>query len=899
MLERIRPRVVAALAVAGVAAGACANLPTIETNQCGNRLVESSEDCDTFAPSGSVCRPAGTDGACHFDCTGANACPPTFSCGAVDKICRQSTGTFDVTGSQTLFAPANALAFGDYDGDGRADALTSGLNDLRIHYFDGRLSLSKTLILPLTSPKFKSGSIGNDTSTDLTILKPSGLIDIFRGLSDRTVAPVVYSSVPIPNTKVTARAILVRNQIGNVTGDSLERPTGDDVVAFGSGDKGAGIVFDLGGRTAASGAAASPANSVIALPDGTVDMVAGDVAVGGFIEGSVCDQFAIAFSGDDKVDVFTPCRPLPPNPPSASKPFEMNTVVDANDNPDGKYVPPTRVTLPFGVTAGATSGTNTAGAFALDANGDGHLDLLLAATVAGATKIYVAYGIGDGTFSSSTTLSPIDDAASEFAPIDTILTTGAKKNPVPLAIFDLNGDKIPDFVFANGIYFSEPTRYVAGPVAGAAWSSAVVADMNRDGIPDVAAANPNGAIDFFLGTGTASMSYVSYGLDGLPSSLVVGDFDGDLVNDLAFAVNGATSGDAGAASSEIEVQYGQGGAFPSQPVTLGSLSTVLQLASAPLTNAYTGVTAPTNANVSSMVALGTDSASEVFASILIGDPDRLITSGFALFASTTQRATAIRVNSGPFVTPNQNDLMVLARDASDPTKYAFWYLPSSGDATLDSTKLTVGPDLPTNFDWTSAGLALGPTSSGIASSVVLAPSTSGPVELFAIDPSTLTPGPAITLPCTYQSPGVLQLRDVDLDGDGHLDALVFCPDVSGKTILTLLWGDQAGAFDASRITQVPLPSDPVVSFSVYRDGPVIPRSVLMLTAGGVFVTTPGGADKRTFGPVTQDPTLPGGSFMNTADIDGDGVIDLAIVDGTKTQVRFFRGIPVNDSPSVP
>lgn len=118
-------------------------------------------------------------------------------------------------------------------------------------------------------------------------------------------------------------------------------------------------------------------------------------------------------------------------------------------------------------------------------------------------------------------------------------------------------------------------------------------------------------------------------------------------------------------------------------------------------------------------------------------------------------------------------------------------------------------------------------------------------------------------------------------------------------VVVVYWGDGTTAYLASRMTTVPLPTDPLTGFTFERKGPVATRSVVLLTANGLFSTTPGGSDGRTFGPLTQDLTLPGGSAVTEADIDGDGVIDFGIVDITKTQVQFFRGIPINDSASVP
>ena len=60
-----------ALVALAVGCAACTSLPDIESNVCGNAVLEydNDEDCDTFVDfEGGSCRPAGTIGECHFDC---------------------------------------------------------------------------------------------------------------------------------------------------------------------------------------------------------------------------------------------------------------------------------------------------------------------------------------------------------------------------------------------------------------------------------------------------------------------------------------------------------------------------------------------------------------------------------------------------------------------------------------------------------------------------------------------------------------------------------------------------------------------------------------------------------------------------------------------------------------
>src|SRR5262249_47691240 len=140
-------------------------------------------------------------------------------------------------------------------------------------------------------------------------------------------------------------------------------------------------------------------------------------------------------------------------------------------------------------------------------------------------------GHGDGTFQTA-----IDYA------------TGS--NPVSVAVGDFNGDGKADLAVANAVSanvsvllgngdgsFQAAVNYGAG---GYPYSVAV-GDFNDDGKPDLAVANPNGAtVNVLLGNGDGTFSkYISYPLGGsyppggYPSSVAVGDFNGDGRSDLA------------------------------------------------------------------------------------------------------------------------------------------------------------------------------------------------------------------------------------------------------------------------------------------------------------------------------------------------------------------------------
>src|SRR4051812_24607544 len=111
----------------------CADLPTISGGVCGNAIIESPEDCDTFSPiRGSVCRPKDTAGACHLDCRRRSdgsrpACPAGWGCDAED-LCRAPTGDF-APGVEFRVGGASSLSAGDFDGDGRTDVISEPPRD--------------------------------------------------------------------------------------------------------------------------------------------------------------------------------------------------------------------------------------------------------------------------------------------------------------------------------------------------------------------------------------------------------------------------------------------------------------------------------------------------------------------------------------------------------------------------------------------------------------------------------------------------------------------------------------------------------------------------------------------------------------------------------------------------
>ncbi len=179
-----------------------------------------------------------------------------------------------------------------------------------------------------------------------------------------------------------------------------------------------------------------------------------------------------------------------------------------------------------------------------DFNGDGIADLAVANFGDGTVTILL--GNGDGTFRQAAG-SPV--------------TAGA--TPYSVATGDFNGDGVPDLAVANGGAdtvtillgtgggkFTEAASSPATP--GFAPTFVAVGDFNEDGKADLAVANNgNNTVTIQLGNGDGTFTQAAGSpmqVGTSPYSIVVGDFDGDGIPDLAVA-NACGNGPTCAASS--------------------------------------------------------------------------------------------------------------------------------------------------------------------------------------------------------------------------------------------------------------------------------------------------------------------------------------------------------------
>ena len=822
---------VAAALLAGALAG-CVELPGVSAGECGNGVIEPPEDCDGFdADSGAPCLPKGAVGECHLSCSrsddGQNGCPEGWGCD-LSGICRRPTGGFEPP-RELEVGSATVLSSGDFDGDGHADIFSAerpnpyGVTRVKVHFFDDQGTPTETRLFShlLLAPTL--GDLNGDGRRDLVFADNN--IGLLLGRADRSMVPETFSSYRLPRTAIRTCSVIDQ---------PVQQTPGFVVLAELDG---------IAGLYVPDAETDGTPRRLATLP-GSVDGLIGDPAGGDLIEGpaSPCREVVVAVRGGSELSVFDICGPGDPGEIVWRADAPVRTV--ALDPPEPITIPPQVV----------------------DVDGDGHLDILVGSDA----RAFVAYGDGQA-LAPAVPLSLV--IPGEPAPVTPI--------PMPLAVGDVTGDGAADYVFPEGFVLSSPSTTVPGqtdyadfPFGGQGpFTAAAIADLNANGFPDIIAASSQyPGFSFFNGTGTKDITFFAVPTNRPPERLAIGDFDGNLVQDLAF-----TQSDADDTADEVLIAFGAPFAPPTEPVAVARLGSIDQLAS--YTQERMG-----GLVISSTEGSGEDRRGAL--TLLAGSGDHLPVASYELttFAADTSvnGAVAARAVGGAFLGTAPGDVVAVAfREPPTNASAELWLLPDLVHSAGSPVRLagTLPPEarplLDVNLGFSLAAAAADLDGDGRDEALIAVPVMDDEhcaLLTFRIeaDRAELLGQVVVAEPCEQ-----VALTPVHADADGRMDVAWLTSRADGsERRLSLFWNDGVGGLSSERRTLIADPASAPQAFALLPASPARGPSVVVATASGLERLPLDGAT-RQLGPPETLLELPGVTGLTAGDLNGDGAVDLA------------------------
>lgn len=829
---------------------ACANLQPAETGICGNYVIDAQEDCDGHASSTSAeCAPPGSAHECRYVCgasthggDGAVAtCPTGFGCG-VDGVCREFTGSFSLASAPAAIS-SFALSSGHFNTTGKASVYVLGddLGDGRrfsrvVDIGTSTAALGTPIATPISQPSVMD--VDADGLDDIAFVDYSG-IGVLRGepAPDQSLF-LAFPSAVFASPSIELRALGVPFAPG---------PHGEN-------DGDAIILLEDDGTTFAVRRLDAPSPPLLDLSSTQKHAadIAGDVRLEALDERpGACEALVVPLMGLPYLPVFAPCA-------------------------NGAWAAAGSQALDVTLAGGATVDGPV---LAADVDGDHHEDLLIT-TDQGA---YVAFGHGDGTFSSTADPSGTADLA---APL--VLTWEAGQTAATgllLAGGDLNTDGRTDFVFPEGLALSDAAGELYWAYRSSGWAEAKVTTA-EGGTPLVAAASQSAGVNFLVySAGTEQFASTWVPTANIASHLTPGDFDGDGVTDIAYVEHSDSLGDT------WSVIYGSEAYIPTSPVPMATFDTIRQLSPAHLAAPTIGADAIGDLVVSAKLA----PADADTVATALGSPTRQMLTPYQLRDPDGSQVLPLAVTGGKFISSSPSLAVLGADDPQGAGTLRFWFFtPDKAGA----TDLLMGGPLSPSFHPSAFGGNSGVNlrygahvatgnfdGDGPDDVAMIAPYGDGDNQsalvIAEIDGGVVSTTDPIVLP--VQSTLYSFLRTADVDGDGAEDILFKGLDDDTPSFVTVFWNDGAGGFDAGRTSQLNV--DGGIKDFVCASGST-PCTLYAVSDEQLFVIAIAKDRTSEARPVTG---VEGGWSITADDFDGDGLQDLAI--GEPTELRVYRALP--------
>ena len=910
-------RVPLCLVMCALAAG-CYDLPDVERDVCGNKVIDGEEDCDGFTEygEGTVCGAPEleeVDKQCVYLCGGGEGavCPPGWGC-SLDGVCNRPEGRFVDAPASPWFMPVDEFAIGDVDGDRAADLIGNDPAQIMVRFGSANAEFPDELATAIRRP---TGAVtythfDNDPRLDVVVPIDLGLF-VLRGGGGRTLDSVAYSPFSSGGSVVEFHRV-----------DHPAFP-GPDILVIDVQNNEMGFLDqdadDLSGIPIEP---PDPLSYGLILPPPVADVNGNPFR----------PEFALTYFNDDRVHIYTTTGvPGGGSVESTLEPEVFQTLVLPGN---------TRVAqgVMFAEVDGVLGPDLVISVLFTPAEGEPTMGILVAynngasaASFDPPVRVLALEGLGLPELGMNLPLASADfnlDGLGDFATMfGVVMANGAGGAGNPADSYDIQATSLPDL-----------------------WSDAVVGDFNGDDRPDVAVARFDyqnsrvlSGVDLFLATEDALFNPFHVQTDGggprfYPRSMTTGDFDGDLLADVAFLQDGVQ---AEVFEARLMVAFGAADGRFADAALMGRFAGAVQM------TASTAAVSPNSLDGIDdlfVTSFDQDQGPTIGSSIsvMFGDSSRRMVAPLILDPSLVEGGAPInpqqprRALIGDFNQDQVNDFLVLAEnslfDGGNDVHRFVWYIPGTGgDGSVDPTG-AVYTDMFTsdavgdfNFgcstwevvDLEEGGAVHTPDELiGLDDSAACAfRDDSGfdpdpEMMVVKVDPSSATPMTMSKVLFTGNLAFPSQLAAGDFDDDGDLDPVVLFygsfvvdpsggedPGVAGAGV-GIIWNDgaQVGGGDGEvgdgEYAAIPLPEGvqplKVAALSINEDPH---KDLLVLTDQGVFMALRDPDSERQFQPPILIEQLFEGRLLGAGDVNGDGLTDFAIVHGENVSVKLAVRAP--------